>query len=258
MPDRAVSPQSTPTRSGLILPSGVGPRLLYPSIVSVLSQCVAPMASMPGLALSAGLVMLPPPVDPTIEPFHSTTCIQRGRSPVRLVIWMYALSSVAGKAISYGRLPALPSCGFRLWARGSPVASKRCRSRSVASAPQSPSQRSCTMVDWLMLRSRRSRAASNSSRLSASVSAGTPSQEEWPLLPALFTQRMSLLTAFASVLRGALFLRGRAVPGPVEDPCQGHVYDRDVLCDHPNQRRRRDRRVSGLTRDTALPRARYR
>ena len=37
---------------------------------SVLSQCVAPTVSMPELALSAGLLVLPPPVDPTIEPFH--------------------------------------------------------------------------------------------------------------------------------------------------------------------------------------------
>ena len=57
----AVSPQSAPTMSGLgsIRPSGVGPRLLKGSIVLVSYQGAAPTASIPGLALSAGLTMLP-------------------------------------------------------------------------------------------------------------------------------------------------------------------------------------------------------
>ena len=65
------------------------------------------------------------------------------------------------------------------------------------------------------------------------MSVGTPNHEERPLLPALFTQRMSLLTAFASVLSGLCARGDVPSPGPSKSQPQRHVYDGDVLCDHP-------------------------
>ena len=54
-----VAALSAPTKSGFRRPSTVGPRLLKDSMVWVLAWFDAPTASMPGLALSAGLFMLP-------------------------------------------------------------------------------------------------------------------------------------------------------------------------------------------------------
>ena len=53
---------SAPTMSGLMRPSGVGPRLLRSLISVVLFQAAAPTASSPAFELSAGLSMLPLPV----------------------------------------------------------------------------------------------------------------------------------------------------------------------------------------------------
>ena len=63
-------------------------------------------------------------------------------------------------------------------------------------------QRIWTIVDGEPLMARRSWLGANSRRVLSLVSFGMPYQEASPLLPALLTQRMPLLTALFRVLRG--------------------------------------------------------
>ena len=138
-----VSPQLAATTSGLVLPSGVDPWLLKLESTLTLDQGAAPTASIPGLALSAGLMMLPAPDEfsvSLVEPPSRST----GSSP--------ALDRSDGRpgyqklpdcrTIRKGCDPPLPDWKSMLCrAIVSVPAARAKRSRSVSASPQSSSHR---------------------------------------------------------------------------------------------------------------------
>ena len=105
-----VSPQSAPTPSGLTRPSGVGPLLLYSLMEFTVFQWAAPTASIPGLALSAGLRMLPLPwvlyVRKPPDAERPTNWIQPGSLPLWWAISIFHLARAV--TTSYGSCPASP------------------------------------------------------------------------------------------------------------------------------------------------------
>ena len=176
---------------------------------SRLSQCAAaPTARMPGLALSAGLRMLPLRVVSAIAPRHTSTWTHEGIGPPGWSVTCTVGESCALAADDLAwdvRGPSVLAI-YALGGVAAPAAFRIWRSRSVSSPCHEPSQRSCTMYSCrtCQMRLRDSPASPNSSSPSPSASAGAPSQEDSPELPAAFTQTIPRATASSRTLRGLL------------------------------------------------------